>query len=283
MKDKKWIYLMLIVLCIAVFFGYRSFDRVRTDSRAPEISVGTQQLQVSVHDPEELLLQGVTARDNRDADVTDSLVVENVRLLQADGTAVVTYAAFDRSGNVAKAQREILYTDYESPRFTLNRSLTFAHGTGFDIMDVVGARDLLDGDISHRVRATAMDDVAISNQGIHDVQFRVTNTLGQTVELTLPVEVYASGLYDARVTLTDYLVYLDAGAAFHPNQYLDSFALGSEKTELARGIPEELTVRITGEVDTGVPGVYPVAYKISMIRGTNVFTGYAKLIVVVEG
>ena len=42
----------------------------------------------------------MTAEDERDGDVTDSLVVQEISGFNEDGTRTVTFAAVDRSGNV---------------------------------------------------------------------------------------------------------------------------------------------------------------------------------------
>lgn len=289
MKKRKWLYLALIVVCLAVYFGYRAVDRISTDTEKPEININGE-LEISVQDPKSALLQGVSARDKRDGDVTDSLVVESVKLMDSDGTVQVTYAAFDEAGNVAKAEREVRYTDYESPKFTLTAPLTFAAGSSFDVLSIIQVEDMLDGNISHRIRATPLDDQSITAQGVHDVEFRVTNSMGETVELTLPVEVYASGAYEAKLTLTDYLIYLDVGSAFSVNSYLKDFTRSLETVSLRNGLPEDYSLKTTGTVDTSTPGVYSVSYKVTYTKVNEKdsslnqsYTGYSKLIVVVEG
>ena len=282
MKNRNWIYLLLILVCIGAFFGYRMVNRMSADTVAPEISVDTQLLEVSVQDERSALLQGVTAKDKRSGDVTASLVVESIRLLSSDGAATAVYAAFDEAGNVAKADREFRFTDYVSPRFSLSGPLSFSANSNFDIMGLISVMDAVDGDISHRIRATVLDESSLGMVGNHQVQFRVTNSLGETTELVLPVDVYSSE-YQAKLELTDYLVYLKTGASFNPNAYLDTFTLNREETSLTRGVPEGLTLRTTGEVDTRTPGVYAVAYRITYERNNLTYTGYSKLIVVVEG
>lgn len=34
-EKRNWFLLLLIVLCLAAFFGYRKLDQLRTDTRAP--------------------------------------------------------------------------------------------------------------------------------------------------------------------------------------------------------------------------------------------------------
>ena len=58
MKKRNWLLLLLIVLCLAAFFGYRKLDQLRTDTRAPQIHMDEQPLEVSVRDDKSALLAG---------------------------------------------------------------------------------------------------------------------------------------------------------------------------------------------------------------------------------
>lgn len=282
MIKKYWKQLLLAAVCLVTLAGYRIFDGLGTDSTAPEITFSDSGVpEMSVHSPE-ALLQGITATDDRDGDVTSSIVVESVGGIMDDGTVTVTYAAFDSSGNVAKTQRTVRYTDYESPRFTLSQSLDFVHSSNFDVLDAVGAVDLLDGDIGYRVKAMTMDATSINTEGVHNVRFRVSNSLGDTEELVLPVEVYYSGRYNAQLRLKKYLLYMDAGEAFDPLAYLDEYIARGEGRNLSKGIPEGLALKTEGRVDTKTPGVYVVSYTVSSTQGNTQYEGYARLIVVVE-
>lgn len=283
MKKLNWISLLLIVLFVAALAGYRTVGRLRSDTKAPVITVDDQLLELSSGEPRSALLQGVSASDDTDGDVTDTLVVESVRLLRSDGTVTVTYAAFDAAGNVAKTSREVRFTDYESPRFSLSRPLLFTHNNSYDILSIIQAEDMLDGNISHRIRATVLDEVSDGYAGTHDVQFRVTNSLGDTVELVLPVEVYTPGIFEADLSLTEYLIYLKQGDSFNARSYLGRFTLGRETTNLSNGIPEGMKLLVSGKVDTGVPGVYVVDYEVTGEQVNQVYTAYSRLIVIVEG
>lgn len=281
MIKKNWMTIAVLLLSILVLIGYRVYDGVRTDTTAPEITVSTEVLEVSVLGGKDVLLQGVAAADDRDGDVTGSLVVEGISQINDAHEVTVTYAAFDRSGNVAKAKRTVRYTDYESPRFMLNRSLAFYSGTSFDLLAAIRAEDMVDGDISYRVKATSLDETSVSAVGNHTVRFRVTNSMGDTVELTLPVEVYTER-YNAQLTLTDYLVYIKAGDDFDYTDYLDEFVARDETVELNGRVPSGVVLRSMGYVDTDVPGIYALALTMTQEQGTLEYVGYTQLIVVVE-
>lgn len=290
MKKRKWPLLLAIIACLALYFGYRTVDRLRTDQTPPQITFSDEKAEFSVLDPRDVLLQGVTAADNRDGDVTASVVVERVTLTDPDGSILVKYAAFDGSGNVTKATREAKYTDYESPRFSLSAPLLFSNAANFDILTVIGATDTLDGDIRHRIRATSLDGTNITTQGSHQAEFRVTNTLGDTARLTLPVDVAPAGLYTMDVELSKYLIYLETGTAFDAERYLESVTRVGNTVSLRGGTPRNYAVKITGDVDTHTPGVYAVDYTVThtIVNESNpannqISTGRSRLIVIVEG
>lgn len=290
MKKRNWLLLAMIGLCLAVFVGYRAYDRARTDTTPPVIHISPEPLEISVNAPKGILLQDVTAEDDRSGDVTKSLVLESIRLLNRKGKISVTYAAFDDAGNVAKLQREVQYTNYRSPRFTLKGPLLYPYGRTFDVLDDISATDPLDGEIPHHIRAMLTEDTPLSSEGLHMVQFQVSNSLGDTTTEIFPVEVYSPEEYEAELTLKEYMIYLPVGGIFNAKFYPESITYQRETTELGSYLPENYTLEIDGDVDTNTPGVYPVTYTLTYTEKnqwtqkiTKEYVGYSKLIVVVEG
>jgi len=290
MKNKNWIWILLIVLAAAVFLGYRMMVAMGTDTNAPEIRADGSVPEVSVTDPKSALTTGMTAVDREDGDVTDSLVAENVTMLSSDGTVSVSYAAFDSAGNVAKLQREVRYTDYRSPRFTLKQPLIYQQGQTFDVLSNVGAVDVLDGDIQHRVRATMLGDGTLTQAGTHVLRFQVTNSLGDTHVQQLPVEVVAEDLYDADMELTGYLIYLSRGSAYDPESYLKSFTRQGRLMDLTGGLPARYTLQTKGQVQTQNPGTYSVEFTVTYTEVnennpnySREYVAHSKQIVIVEG
>lgn len=290
MKNRNWFWILVIAAAAALFFGYCSWDAMRSDTTPPEIRMDAQLLEVSVTDPKSALLRGVTAEDKRSGDVTDSLVVENITILEENGTVSVAYAAFDEAGNVAKAERKAVYTDYVGPRFTLKAPLVYTQGTSFDVLSNVGAEDVFDGDIQHRVRATVMGEEQITQPGTHSVQFQVTSSLGDTRTCIFPVEVMTGDSYTAEMELSSYIVYLPVGAPFNPASYLSGFTYQRQELELAGVVAPGFDLETRGVVQTQNPGTYTVSYTLTYTEKdqrnpevTRDYTAYSKLIVVVEG
>lgn len=283
MKRVNTVLAIILAAATGLFAAYLFWVHNSLDTTAPVITVSEELLEISVADPDEVLMQGITATDNRDGDVTASLLVESVYGVSDDNLTTVTYAAFDRAGNVSKLQRKVRYTDYESPKFVLDRSLCFPGGSSFNLLDHIGAQDLIDGDIKRRVRATLVSDTgSISDVASHVVRLQVTNSLGDTVEADIPVEVYDPEWYTASVELTDYLVYLKQGTSFTPEKYLDTFVVRGEGINISRQIPDGIYCRINSNVNTNVPGIYTVKYTLSQNINLATFSGQAILIVIVQ-
>lgn len=283
MKRINALLLMILAVAVGLFACYHIWIHNRLDKVGPVVTIEEGLLEISVKDPEEALLKGVRAMDDRDGDVTASVLVESVYGINADNITTVTYAAFDRAGNVSKIQRQVRYKDYEPPRFEVYGSLTFTFGSGFDLLEYLGASDVIEGDISRRIHATLISDTkGITAQGYHQVKLQVTNSLGDTVEMVMPVEVFDPEWYVADVELTEYLIYLERGAKFEPRDYLDGFVLRGDLIELRPVVPADIEVEISNGVNTNVPGVYEVSYILSKSLNLNTYSGIARLIVVVE-
>ena len=273
----------VLAAAVALFAAYLFWIHNNLDTTGPVITVSDELLEISVKDPEEMLMQGITATDDRDGDVTNRMLVESIYGITEDHLTTVTYAAFDRAGNVTKLQRQVRYTDYEEPSFELYGSLCFAGGSGFDVLDYVGARDVIEGDIRRRVRATLVSDTkAISNVGSHVVRFQATNALGDTVQADLPVEVYDPEWYTAQVELKEYLVYLKVGDSFDPKQYLKTFLVRGDEIDISRRVPDDVYCGIDSNVSTKNPGIYTVTYNLSKNINLMTFSGQTVLIVIVE-
>lgn len=213
----------------------------------------------------------MTATDAHDGDVTSSLLVEFVRGIVADQRFTVTYAAFDAAGNAAKAQRTVRYTDYTNPRYSLSAPLIFRAGSTPDVFSVLGAEDVFDGDLSDRIKGTLVSgESSLLDAGEYTVEFRVTNSLGDTAYLTAPVLLTEPESGAAQLTLSRYLVYLKTN-----ERYLQTLETGGQSIRMDAGSD---TVEIESNVNTAVPGTYYVDYTAEFGR----YTGRTRLLVVVE-
>ena len=105
----KKIFWILFVLCAALggftTVQYRSRDKIPPVISFSEADALTYEEGMT----DEELLRGISAYDDVDGDVSDSLKVEFAAVDPEDGTVTVTYAARDKSNNVAKASQILKY------------------------------------------------------------------------------------------------------------------------------------------------------------------------------
>ena len=257
---RKGFSILMIVLTVLSVEGlgvYRYLSKQKTSGEAPVITFDSNLLEVTTGATEAELMQGVTATDAEDGDVTDSLLIETSTHFISDTTIEVTYAAFDSQGHVSKATRSVRYVNYTPPRFYFTGPMLFSEAGVSELLSYIGARDCIDGDISSRVKVAAVESgTLLSTPGLHVLEFRVTNSTGDTAYLKVPIDVVSAYNSARQIPLSDYLVYLEVGSAFDPTVYLP------EEYASERGLV------IENNVNMEEPGVYDVYYTLenSMTR-----------------
>lgn len=112
MKNKG--ILIGIFVMDAILIGVCAFLYLRQDRTVPVISFEENDIIYSDSIDPALLLEGVTAYDSQDGDVTDSLTIEKISDT-SDGNVIITYAALDGANNVGKATR-VLQAQLDSGR-----------------------------------------------------------------------------------------------------------------------------------------------------------------------
>lgn len=251
MKILERVTVIVFVAVLAVFIGVNAYTRMAVDTTPPQISCGTDTIDISVSDPESVLLQGVTAKDDRDGDLTGSILIKGVTNLLSGNTARVSYVVFDSANNMATCQRTIRYTDYEKPRFALSQPLIYPEGGPVMVLDKLSAADSAGKDISDNISIVSQN-IDIYTAGQYFLTAQVSNSQGDIESVTLPVII--SSAKKQLVELKEYLVYLDQGAGFNSGSYVSS-------VKDSAGAAYDLShLSVEGQVDTSVPGTYYVSY-----------------------
>ena len=133
-----------------------------------------------------------------------------------------------------------------------------------DFSSVVGATDVYDGDISDRVKIIS-NTFNNSYAGEYAVNCKVTNSFGDTSEISFNAIVVDDDPDIKRVKLNRYITYTKVGEEVDFEAHILSL----------NGSPQARLTIDSSEFDPNKPGVYSVYYKISdLIR--------ARLLVVVE-
>lgn len=246
------------------------------DTSNPEIFFDQEVLEVSVAVTEEELLQGVTAFDEKDGDVTESVIIESMSNLLEGNQRVVTYVAFDNDNHVGKAERRIQYTDYTPIRFELDSPLgnVDSEASLSDILQPLHAMDCIDGDISDQIiLVDAYWTTDSLGESVTTYKVQVTNSCGEVSELNLSFKMKSatSNSQVIRITLSDYLIYCKVGESPDLNSYIQSVEFGGEDVGVEN-------VDISTELNISKAGVYVATYSAS----SGEAKGTCDLIIVVE-
>lgn len=269
-KISKIILLVLAVLSIAAAIAFNVVSNKRSSPQSPQIKFDSETIDVFVDATEADLLRGVTAVDPEDGDVTDSIVIEGVSRIVEGTSMKVTYAAFDSQNHVTKAERTVNFIDYIKPKFSLSRPLLFKNAKEVDFMSYIGATDVFEGDISSRIKYSLVNSATIDGADEYEIKISVTNKIGDTVTIPLTVGISDEYANSDKITLSDYLVYVERGVPFDSKSYVVSHVSGKKEIESAKGLD------IINNVNTDEPGVYTVEYTDSKAASRT------RLVVVVE-
>ncbi len=263
--------LIVLLAVVAAAFGVTEVRKALSGAdEGPSISCPEEILEVSVKDGDEVLLRDVRASDPQDGDISDRAIVGGVSKLIEDNTAKVTYYVFDSHDNMSTCQRMIRYTDYQRPSLEVLSPLHFATGESADIISRLAANDVIDGDISQSVRISTL--VTTNHSQIYSVTAQVTNSMGDTTRVRLPVIYRESAADRPVISLKEELVYLEKGEELTPEDYISSVTV--------RGVPRDRSATLidASEVNTEESGTYWVWYTYT----NGDFEGISVLTVVVR-
>ena len=269
MKLLKMSLIALLVLVTVMFSVTELGARLSGKQDRPRIQCDSDTLKLSVRDGEQALLAGVTATDRQDGDLTDRIQILSVSKLITGDTAKVTYLVFDSDDNMHSLTRQIHYTDYRRPEFSIKKPLVYSKNEAIALLDRIAVTDVLDGDITASVRVSTLS--ATQDAEVYTVSLQVTNSMGDTAKIELPIVVAESDPERPMVYLREYLTHVEQGGTFSTDGNVRSVYVNRIFTSTEG-------VYVEGEVDTSVPGVYWVRYYFTQ----NGKTGMTVQTVVVE-
>lgn len=240
MRILRLIAAALFAVTAVLYVGNGVYTRLSGREEGPVIECPEEVLEVSIHDGDRALLTGVTARDSQDGDLTDRVMVGGVSKLIGGDRAKVTCMVFDSDDNMASLVRQVRYTDYRRPRIALTEPLVFDDDSQAKLLSRVTVTDVLDGDLSGKARVSTL--WATGDEGVYSATILVTNSMGDTAMVDVPVLI---GRSYGTIRLRQQVLYLAQGEAFDPLAQLQSDRTG---------------VRVDSEVDTQTAGCYWVRY-----------------------
>ncbi|WP_207643932.1 immunoglobulin-like domain-containing protein [Youngiibacter fragilis] len=218
-------------------------------------------------------MEGVTATDLTDGDITESVTVEHMEVdTMRPGIYWVQYVVYNSLGLMSFADRTVVVFDMTtSPSIVSGEYYYLETGEPFDPLAGVYAYDLEDGDITHLIKVVE-NTVDTSQPGEYHVLYGVTDSDGNIAEHTAYITVGWSWMLYPEIHVDPYVVYLELGGAFYPME-------GVTATDATDG---EITSNIVvyDYVDTSMPGVYYIEYEVTNSLGLS--SGASRQVIVFE-
>lgn len=281
---------IIFVFAGLIFSGYKVKKVLTEDTVAPVIRSEQDEITVSVEDEESVLLQGLTAEDNKDGNLTDSIRVSSMSHFISERKRTISYVVFDKANLAGTYERTVQYTDYTSPKIYIKSPLryTVQEIQKEDITEAMKASDCLDGDITTEIRIFYNTYFYDLDPGEYPIELQVNNSAGDTC--SVPVDFVIVDSTDKNEAmkyypmLSDYIMYTKVNVGVD----VLSKVIGLEQNgreylyekdpELKEDTLEKVIVSST--VDYTKPGVYPVECSYTSQEGVTAVT---KAYIVVEG
>lgn len=257
MKNLQIIVIALFLIVAIAFSVLFCYDLFMVDHVAPQIICDGEPLLLSVKSTDKELCSGLQAIDDKDGDITDRIIVRRVSQLVSSNAATVYYAVFDSASNYCTYTRTVTYTDYNKPRLKLSQPLSYNVNGVVTLEDRLTAYDVLDGDISSRIRI-ASHSVTNATVGEYPLSIYVTNSSGDTFSTVLTVIIQNITSQHPVIHLSEYLTYIPVNTEVDL-EYFRKFIVSARESSIGNPVdPSEIT--ITGELDTSRAGTYELEF-----------------------
>ena len=226
----------VIIIFILTVIGYGAFsfyERKNTDKTRPEIEMDTPSIVISVNDEENAIFQGMRAYDEKDGDVSENFIVENLSNFYEKGKRTAYIAVFDYDNHVNKITRDVIYEDYEEPVFELTAPFDYQTRESANAVTIqelsenLSVVDSLDGDLTGRLRLSNDYLLNAAKAGEYPMEFQVTNSAGYVSRLPITVRIYdeREEAKSPSIELTKYLINVEKGTEIDPGSYVNALEI----------------------------------------------------------
>lgn len=216
-------------------------------------------------------LDGVTATDAEDGDVTSRIIVISSNVdINKEGIYIVTYEVTDKDGASTRKTIEVtvmkpITEENEAPAINAS-DRTIKVGGKFNPLDGVTAFDKEDGDLTSKIKVT-VNMVDINTIGKYTVTFEVTDSAGKTTTKSINIKVDKAAVpINKAPVITAYNKIIKTGNKFNP--YAGVTASDYEDGN----ITDKIKV-IYNNLDTNVTGLYRIVYEVTDSAGYRVTKG----------
>lgn len=293
LRKSRFAVIIFFVAAVILFELNKFQDRNANDRMPPVITMEEDTVVISVSDDKDAILDGITARDGTDGDVTANLVVEKLGNFIEPGRRQATIAAFDRDSNVSRVTRTVVYSDYEPPMIYIYAPLKFTVSNGSNtlslekIISEISAYDSIAGDITNRIRISSDYPINVYKTGEYPTELSVMGEAGASTKIPVTVEIVdpeeERGLPE--IGVDQVLLNTPVGNEVSPHSVITYVTVDSVTYELGEDgklhgkqrisgtltdVEMELTdVAVSGDVDYDTPGVYEMILSIKNADGNT--------------
>lgn len=230
---------VLLTLCVllgGIFYWMQS----NTDSVPPVIAISEEEIVYEEGQDKTVLLKGVTATDDMNGDVSDTLMVDSVIPTEDNLTATVVYYAKDRSNNVAKATRIVAYRPADHSMDWLNETES----------ETTSSKKKKKEKTNTETEADQGNEASSAEEGAQASE-------GETSGAGAENEKTSAG--SPKIDLTVQKVTIQVGASFNPLEYVRDIEDDKDTRDHLFG-----QIHIdSNTVNTSVPGEYEVVYSVT--------------------
>lgn len=222
-----------ILLCVASVLVF-----ALSDTKGPRIDVEQRNITYVSGDDTRPLLDGVTAFDKVDGDVTNSLLVKEITVLNSGDAAKVTYAARDKHNNISEGYRIVTYVEADENYSELEELIDENSLDEMPSDNVVSEGDAFSEyiDTEETTDEAMTEDMGDNSEQTVDEAEKQQNTTENTEEDKTP-----------KITLKQKSVNIGVGQTFNPSDYVKSKENAS-------------SIEIEGAINVMVPGTYPLTF-----------------------
>lgn len=253
MEGKKLYF--LLVVCVIIIFSGCVISTILTDREPPEIIISEAGMVDLFTDDMDVkdLLKGVTAYDERDGDVTDSLSIVNLVVINDRQSIQVTYAASDKRNNIAQKSKKI---SYSGTKDFINISLA-QEDTADNTPNESG------GDTTVEPIETPNNNDTTQEQTTEPQPSQQEGGSGTPVKID-KAAVDATGIPQIELKYTDYT--LHKGESFTTATALN---MVNDTYDDSEDVSNRIVINGLEEIDTNTLGDYELSYLVSDKKGNR--------------
>lgn len=218
-------------------------------------------------------MEGVTASDEEDGNITSSITVSGSVDTSVIAEYTLVYKVTGSNGKEVSVTRVVSVVAVPTTAsFTLTETeTTIQLDESINLMDGVSATDSVSGDLTSTISYTSEPEFTNAVPGVYLITYVVTGSDGLEAEAKRRI-IVAAPVVSASITVNPDYMEIEKDAAFDP-------MTGVTANDETSG---DLTANIVvdGSVDTGMPGTYYLVYT---VVGSDTETAYGNRTVVVLG